>query len=52
MNGNKLIKLKEIQSRIFTIHGLQVMLDKDLAQLYNVETRSLKQAVKSPLTNL
>ncbi len=46
MNRNKLIKLQEIQSRIFTIRGLQVMLDKDLAQLYNVETRSLKQAVK------
>ncbi len=46
MSRNKLIKLQEIQSRIFTIRGLQVMLDKDLAQLYNVETRSLKQAVK------
>lgn len=35
-----------IQSRIFTIRGLQVMLDRDLAQLYQVETRALKQAVR------
>jgi hypothetical protein len=35
----------EIESRIFTIRGLQVMLDRDLAELYGVETRVLKQAV-------
>jgi hypothetical protein len=36
----------EIESRIFTIRGMQVMLDSDLAKLYNVETKSLNQAVK------
>ncbi len=36
----------EIAGRIFTIRNAQVMLDKDLAKLYNVETRALKQAVK------
>lgn len=35
-----------IQSRIFTIRGQQVMLDSDLAELYQVETRVLNQAVK------
>jgi len=35
-----------IQNRIFTIRGQQVMLDRDLAELYQVETRALKQAVK------
>jgi hypothetical protein len=35
----------KIESRIFTIRGLQVMLDRDLAELYGVETRVLKQAV-------
>ncbi len=35
-----------IQSSIFTIRGLQVMLDRDLAQLYQVETKVLNQAVK------
>ena len=36
----------EIESRIFTIRGKQVMLDRDLARLYNVQTRALNQAVK------
>ncbi len=40
------ITLKNIQDRIFTIRGLQVMLDRDLAELYQVETRALKQAVR------
>ena len=35
-----------IQSRIFTIRGVQVMLSPDLADLYQVETRSFNQAVK------
>ena len=35
----------KIESRIFTIRGLQVMLDRDLAELYGVETRVLKQSV-------
>jgi hypothetical protein len=35
-----------IRSRIFSIHGVQVMLDRDLALLYGVETRVLNQAVK------
>jgi hypothetical protein len=37
---------EEIKNKIFTIRGLQVMLDRDLAELYQVETRALKQAVK------
>ncbi|MEI9806788.1 MAG: ORF6N domain-containing protein [Bacteroidota bacterium] len=35
-----------IQQKIFDIRGQKVMLDKDLAELYKAETRSLKQAVK------
>jgi len=38
-------QISKIESRIFTIRGLQVMLDRDLAELYGVETRALKQAV-------
>jgi len=34
-----------IQSRIFTIRGLQVMLDSDLAEMYEVETKYLTRAV-------
>ena len=37
---------QNIQSKIYTIRGLQMMLDRDLATLYDVENRSLKQAVK------
>ena len=37
---------QEIENRIFTIRGSQVMIDRDLAELYGVETRALNQAVK------
>jgi len=37
---------ENIQSRIYTVRGVQVMLDEDLAALYHVETRVLNQAVK------
>ena len=33
-----------IRSRIFTIRGVQVMLDRDLAELYGVSTGALNQA--------
>jgi hypothetical protein len=46
MSGNELIKPEEIQSRIYTIRGVQVMLDKDLAKLYGTETKQLNRAVK------
>ena len=46
MSTNGLIIIDNIQSRIFTVRGVQVMLDADLAALYNVETRVLNQAVK------
>jgi len=38
--------IKSIQSRIYTIRGERVMLDFDLASLYEVETRVLNQAAK------
>ncbi len=39
-------QLELIQSKIYEIRGQRVMLDKDLAELYQVETRVLNQAVK------
>ncbi|WP_407441941.1 ORF6N domain-containing protein, partial [Fibrobacter sp.] len=36
----------DIRSRILTIRGVQVMLDRDLAELYDVPTGALNQAVK------
>src|SRR5260370_17768092 len=35
-----------IERRIYIIRGLKVMLDADLAELYQVETRALNQAVR------
>ena len=35
-----------VMSKIYLIRGQKVMLDRDLAELYGVETRILKQAVK------
>jgi len=35
-----------IQSKIFLIRGQKIMLDRDLAKLYGVETRTLNQSVK------
>ena len=35
----------EIESRIFTIRGMQVMLDSDLAELYGMETKFINRAV-------
>ena len=46
MTENIQIQPNEIQHRIYTIRGLQVMLDVDLAFLYGVETKVLNQAVK------
>ena len=43
---NQLIALNKIQNRILTIRGIQVMIDRDLAELYQVETKVLNQAVK------
>ena len=35
-----------IMNKIYLIRGLKVMLDRDLAELYEVETKALKQAVR------
>ena len=45
-NCDPLDAAMQIESHIFTIRGTQVMVDRDLAMLYGVETRALNQAVK------
>ena len=40
------MELQTIQNKIYEIRGLRVMLDFDLAELYQVPTKALKQAVK------
>lgn len=39
-------RVQEIQSKIFEIRGLRVMLDFDLAAMYGVETKRLNEQVK------
>jgi len=46
MNELIILENQTIQSRIYTIRGLQVMIDEDLAILYGVETKAFNQAVK------
>ncbi|WP_332444376.1 ORF6N domain-containing protein [Wolinella succinogenes] len=36
-----------ISNKIHTIRGLQVMFDRDLAELYGVETKRINEAVKN-----
>jgi phage regulator Rha-like protein len=42
----KLIPQEVIQNKIFLIRGLKVMLDKDLAELYEVDTKHLTRQVR------
>lgn len=46
MENKPVISPMEIQNLIYTIRGKQVMLDNDLATLYQVETKNLNKAVK------
>ena len=46
MSGNALVPKEEIQSRIHTVRGVQVMLDKDLATFYSVKPIRLREQVK------
>ena len=46
MENRPAISLMEIKNLIYTIRGKQVMLDSDLASLYQVETKNLNKAVK------
>ena len=42
----ELVPIELIASKIYLIRGIKVMLDKDLAGLYDVETKVLKQVVR------
>ena len=46
IHDNQPVLLAEIQARIYTVRNMQVMIDRDLALLYGVENRALKQAVR------
>ena len=50
MSEDSIIKenadIKYIKNRIYEVRGLRVMLDRDLAELYGVETKGLNHAVR------
>ena len=46
------MELQLIQNKIFEVRGLRVMLDFDLAEMYEVKTKALKQAVKRNINRL
>jgi len=44
--------LEPIKRKIYEIRGYRVMLDSDLADLYNVETKNLKRAVRANIERI
>ena len=46
MNELTIIDEDNIKDKIFNIRGLSVMLDKDLAELYNIETKTFNQSIR------
>jgi len=46
MVENSLVTIEQITGKIYHIRGTKVLLDRDLAGLYEVETKYLKQAVR------
>ena len=49
MSKTDLISVEKIERAIYLIRGEKVMLDRDLAGLYEVETKNLNKAVKRNL---
>ena len=50
MTESTLIPIERVEQAIYLIRGQKVMLDRDLAALYGVETKVLNQAVKRNAT--
>jgi hypothetical protein len=42
----EIVPMKRIATKIYIVHDVRVMLDRDLAELYGVKTKTLKQAVR------
>ena len=45
-NCDHLVPVTQIEQMIITLRGVQVIVDRDLASLYGVETKALNQAVR------
>ena len=44
---SELIIFEEVEKRVLTIRGEQVLIDRDVAELYGVETKDVNRAVKN-----
>ena len=48
MNNKSLnFSIKEVENRVIKLHGQMFLLDKDIAELYDVETKRINEAVKN-----
>ena len=46
LQNDEVVFTTPVESRIMSIRGNQIMIDRDLAELYGVETKRLNEAVK------
>ncbi len=46
LQNDEVVVTTPVESRIMSIRGKQIMIDRDLAELYGVETKRLNEAVK------
>jgi len=44
---NEIVTFKEVEKRVLTIQGQQVLIDRDVAEFYGVETKRINEAVKN-----
>jgi hypothetical protein len=44
---NEVINYRQVEAKIITLRGQQVILDKDVAELYGVATMRINEAVKN-----
>lgn len=49
-NNNIMLPDEVVMTKIFIVRGQKVMIDRDLAELYGVETKRLKEAVRRNIT--
>lgn len=49
MNNEIILSQQQIESCIFTVRGKQVMIDRDLAEMYQVKVKRLNEQVKRNL---
>lgn len=44
---NEVINIKDVEAKVLTIRNTPVLLDRDVAKLYGVETREIAQAIRN-----